>query len=1088
MTQQEFTERYRYDASLDLLGEGGFGRVYRAYDSYEHEYVALKMQVVNPAQPDLRLREEVEKVQQYHHRYIARYKDCYTFSTLNGEMDVAVMKYYQDGSLDKLIKSGKLSNEARYDLLLHILEGIAFLHSNGIIHRDLKPQNILIVEHNGEYTPLITDFGISKQIVQGENSAISTSLYGGTYSYVSPEQLKETTIRKNTDLWSFGIIAFQFLTGTYPFNCGSYSPTSQDGRQEQFRQMTSGNLPQEISNIAEPWQTLIRKCLVVDNNERIAHAEDAIIIVTSGEVVEATPVKTATPVGATPIEAAPVETAPVETAPVEAAPVETVAAAPIQQSAQSTPVEDAPLFNKLYRKYAIGTIISVAIFFLCSFIVSIYRNFSPVHIYGFGADPLDIFFVLTYLIVAIVGCGALVFTAISLKGFARVQKNQENKGAVRLLSWSAIVGAVANAMGYVSLWRYYEYYSYPFEDSPKDSDFPIIWLVFTALVFFTGVIMAIVGLAKLKNSNSKSANLLSGLSLTQIFVFIVAGISAMQYIIRAVNISDYDEDWATIIFVLELFKFLSLVIPIIGAVKFIKHREEVTEEEYEAIYQANEEKRSVANSTKAWYYCLGGIFALFSLKALFYHLYSFISNVRWDYELPDFDYDKYSIWYKMYCSVLGNDAGLIALFCIVTLALSVWLLTRQQVRNVKYMNKSLLLMGISALILPVTLLFLGTLYYLDVEPDGFIGDVLMALFYLGWLNILLYISIFVFVLNSRINNGLKIIIGLLLVPVIFGIIFTWLQYVGHDFDIKWVYKLAQKDFMETFWTIQTISYALVTGLFFIAAAFAAPCKSKGWIKWIVMSIALLFVTLYTYSYFQIDKMDKEAKAWVEANKYEIGDFYNKDGIKGIVIEVDYQSRATKLLSLEESSEQWDNSLYWSDYWYEYRGGSYTYANNSYDGQSNMRTIMNRSDSNKFSAFNWCKRRGSGWYLPAKYELTELSDNLSAINTTLRREGYTTISGNYWSSTEDDSCDAYYVNVNNESCRYSNKNSTYLVRAMYRIHADDAISSITEIAVPVEEAVASESTTETTDYYYEDDYYEEVECAPAADYDEDDYWY
>ena len=1078
MTQQEFTERYRYDASLDLLGEGGFGRVYRAYDSYEHEYVALKMQVVNPAQPDLRLREEVEKVQQYHHRYIARYKDCYTFSTLNGEMDVAVMKYYQDGSLDKLIKSGKLSTEARYDLLLHILEGIAFLHSNGIIHRDLKPQNILIVEHNGEYTPLITDFGISKQIVQGENSAISTSLFGGTYSYVSPEQLKETTIRKNTDLWSFGIIAFQLLTGTYPFNCGSYSPTSQDGRQEQFRQMTSGNLPQEISNIAEPWQTLIRKCLVVDNNERIAHAEDAIIIVTSGEVVEATPVKTATPVEATPVETTPVETAPVET----------VAAAPIQQSAQSTPVEDAPLFNKLYRKYAIGTIISVAIFFLCSFIVSIYRNFTPEHIYGFGGEPLDIFLFLTYLIVAIVGCGALVFTAISLKGFARVQKNQENKGAVRLLSWGAIAGAVANAMGYVSLWRYYDY-NYLFEDSPKDSDFPILWLVFTALVFFAGVIMAIVGLANLKNSNSKSANLLSGLTLTQIFVFIVAGISALQYIIRAVNISDYDEDWATIIFVFELFKFLSLVIPIIGAVKFIKHREEVTEEEYEAICQANEEKRSVANSTKAWYYCLGGIFALFSLQALFYHLYSFISNVRWDYELPDFDYDKYSIWYKMYCSVLGNDTGLIALFCIVTLALSVWLLTRQQVRNVKYMNKSLLWMGISALILPVTLLFLGTLYFLDVEPDGFIGDVLMALLYLGLLNVLLYISIFVFVLNSRINNGLKTIIGLLLVPVIFGIIFTWLLRISYHFDIEWVYKLAQKDFMETFWTIHTISYTLVTGLFFIAAAFAAPCKSKGWIKWIVMSIALLFMALYTYSYFKIDKMDKEAKAWVEANKYEVGDFYNKDGIKGIVIEVDYQSRATKLLSLEESSEQWDNSLYWSDYWYGYRGGSYTYAYDNYDGQSNMRTIMNRSDSNKFSAFNWCKRRGSGWYLPAKYELTNLSNNLSAINNTLRREGYTTISGNYWSSTEDDSCDAYYVNVNNESCHYSNKNSTYLVRAMYRIHADDAISGATEIAAPVEEVVECEA-----DYYYEEDYDEPmavaVECEDAApnDYEKDDYWY
>jgi hypothetical protein len=535
-----------------------------------------------------------------------------------------------------------------------------------------------------------------------------------------------------------------------------------------------------------------------------------------------------------------------------------------------------------------------------------------------------------------------------------------------------------------------------------------------------------------------------------------------------------------------------LVIPIIGAVKFIKHREEVTEEEYEAIYQANEEKRSVANSTKAWYYCLGGIFALFSLQALFYHLNSFIINVRWDYELPDFDYDKYSLWYKMYCSVLGNDSGITALFCIVTLALSVWLLTRQQVRNVKYMNKSLLLMGISALILPVTLLFLGTLYYLDVEPDGFIGDVLMALFYLGWFNVLLHISIFVFVLNSRINNGLKIIIGLLLVPVILGILFNWLQLTGREFDIEWVYKFAQKDFMETFWTIQTISHALVTVLFFIAAAFAAPYKSKGWIKWIVMSIALLFVALYTYSYFKIDKMDKETQAWVEANQYEVGDYYNKDGIKGIVIEVDDQRHATKLLSLEESSEQWDNSLYWSDYWSEYRGGSYTYANDRYDGQCNMRIIMNRSDSNKFSAFNWCTDYGRGWYLPSKSELESLANGydyitdrsyIGAINETLREMGYPTISGTYWSSTEDDSRDAFAVNMSEGESFYSNKGNSYYARAMYIIR-NDSINTISGATETVEEVEAICVPEYAPDYYeedyYEEDYYEE-------DYYEEDYY-
>lgn len=279
MTQQEFSERYEYDSNRDLLGEGGFGRVYRAYDSYEHEYVALKMQNVDPKHPELRLRNEVEKVQEYVHRYIARYKGCYTFSTFGGDVDIAVMKYYKDGGLDQLLSSGKLGINERYTMLRQILEGIAFLHSHGIIHRDLKPQNVLVVEHNGSYSPLITDFGISKQLDTGESSAVSNSVLGGTYSYASPEQLKETTIRKNTDLWSFGIIAYQMLTDSLPFNCGSFSPTSQEGRLEQFRQMTSGVLPAALNSVPEPWQRLIRQCLIVDNTQRIAHAEDAISII-----------------------------------------------------------------------------------------------------------------------------------------------------------------------------------------------------------------------------------------------------------------------------------------------------------------------------------------------------------------------------------------------------------------------------------------------------------------------------------------------------------------------------------------------------------------------------------------------------------------------------------------------------------------------------------------------------------------------------------------------------------------------------------------------------------------------------------------
>ncbi|MBQ8493384.1 MAG: protein kinase [Alistipes sp.] len=290
MNQEEFIRRFEYNPVSDLLGEGGFGRVYKAYDRYEHEYVALKIQSVDPHHPDIRLRNEVDKVQQHLHKNIARYKGCYTFTDYRGETDIAVMKYYPDGSLDKLMAKINLTSEQIYSILTEILEGVDYLHSVGIIHRDLKPQNVLIVEHGGQYSPLITDFGISKQLGDGESSAVSNSVLGGTRAYASPEQLKETTIRKNTDLWSFGVIAYQMLVGELPFNAGTLSPTSEEGRQEQFRQMMSGILPELLCHVPEPWQRLIRECLIVDNTKRLAHVSDCMEILNS-KAVETTPHK-----------------------------------------------------------------------------------------------------------------------------------------------------------------------------------------------------------------------------------------------------------------------------------------------------------------------------------------------------------------------------------------------------------------------------------------------------------------------------------------------------------------------------------------------------------------------------------------------------------------------------------------------------------------------------------------------------------------------------------------------------------------------------------------------------------------------------
>lgn len=280
MNQEDFTRRYKYESSIDRLGEGGFGEVFRAYDNFLDRWVALKISKVKSDFPELRLRNEVELVNKLPvHPNIARYEECYTFTTLSGDYDFAILQYYESGNLLQVIQKHDLSLSQKYFLLQNLLEGIKFIHSAGIIHRDLKPQNILVVTRNENYIPKITDFGISKRLGSPKATQFSNSLIGaGTITYSAPEQLSDQTIRKNTDLWSFGVIAFQILTGELPFNSGSHSTSSELGRQEMMKQINSGKLPESIHNVQIPWKQIVERCLEIDPFNRIQKVEDCLDI------------------------------------------------------------------------------------------------------------------------------------------------------------------------------------------------------------------------------------------------------------------------------------------------------------------------------------------------------------------------------------------------------------------------------------------------------------------------------------------------------------------------------------------------------------------------------------------------------------------------------------------------------------------------------------------------------------------------------------------------------------------------------------------------------------------------------------------
>jgi len=377
MNLQEFQKRYTYDLNADKLGEGGFGSVFKAYDTHRDRWVALKISKINPQYESTRLRKEVEMVAKLpSHPNIAYYEECYTFRQMDGEYDFGVLQYYEEGNLSQLLNGrdamNRVSTEQKTAILTQILEGIDFLHQNGVIHRDLKPQNILIVKRSSGFIPKITDFGISKQLDTNKSSVFSNSLAGaGTLAYASPEQLGEREIRKNTDLWSFGIIAWQMFTGNLPFTTGEHASTSEAGRIELFRQINLGKLPQEIYMIPEPWRTLIRSCLTTDPSVRIKSAQEAKQIL-NADSVEPKIIKTK------------VETEKQKTHD------DRVQQTPKTPETPKTPIIDDPIdVGGSSRKYLLGIILAVVLLLAAGAGYFIFRGKSSNEIGNFASNTVS---------------------------------------------------------------------------------------------------------------------------------------------------------------------------------------------------------------------------------------------------------------------------------------------------------------------------------------------------------------------------------------------------------------------------------------------------------------------------------------------------------------------------------------------------------------------------------------------------------------------------------------------------------------------------------------------------------------------------
>jgi serine/threonine protein kinase len=204
-----FANRYEI---LEKLGKGGMGEVYKVKDVKLDEEMALKV-----LKPEIaahegtieRFKSELKLARRIAHRNVCKMYDL----NEEGETPFITMEYVEGENLKSFIKEkAKLSEEETIALAKQVCEGLLEAHRLGIMHRDLKPQNIMI-DKEGEAK--VMDFGIARSV---ETAGVTqTGMMIGTPDYISPEQAEGVGVDHRSDIYSFGVVLFEMVTGELPF-------------------------------------------------------------------------------------------------------------------------------------------------------------------------------------------------------------------------------------------------------------------------------------------------------------------------------------------------------------------------------------------------------------------------------------------------------------------------------------------------------------------------------------------------------------------------------------------------------------------------------------------------------------------------------------------------------------------------------------------------------------------------------------------------------------------------------------------------------------------------------------------------------
>ncbi|MCW6652621.1 Stk1 family PASTA domain-containing Ser/Thr kinase [Aerococcaceae bacterium NML210727] len=235
----------RYELT-GTIGQGGMANVFLARDLILDREVAVKVLRFdfkdNPDAVRRFRREAVSASQLLHHNIV----EIYDVEEKEGQQYI-VMEYVQGTDLKTFIRQhAPLSLELVVSIMSQILAAIEIAHRNKIIHRDIKPQNILITANN---EVKITDFGIA--IALSDTSITQTNTLLGSVHYLSPEQARGSNATPRTDIYALGVVLYELITGTVPYDGESAVSVALKHFQEEFPRIkdTLEYVPQSLENV-----------------------------------------------------------------------------------------------------------------------------------------------------------------------------------------------------------------------------------------------------------------------------------------------------------------------------------------------------------------------------------------------------------------------------------------------------------------------------------------------------------------------------------------------------------------------------------------------------------------------------------------------------------------------------------------------------------------------------------------------------------------------------------------------------------------------------------------------------------------------